>query len=73
MIHTKTIPAAIAGEGRKGEIRHYGTIENPLEATDKYESRKLFLDVHHPFIHSIPLPTLSSADYLVAAGLFCRV
>ena len=73
MFHRKKISVAIAGESRKGEVRHYGTIENSLEAIDKYESRKLFLDVHHPFTHSILLYPPSSADYLVAAGLFCRV
>jgi hypothetical protein len=27
-VHSKTISVAIADEGRKGEVRHYGTIEN---------------------------------------------
>ena len=33
--HSKTISVAIADEGRKGEVRHYGTIENTFEAIDK--------------------------------------
>jgi len=34
-VHSKTISVAIADEGRKGEVRHYGTIENTTEAIDK--------------------------------------
>ena len=34
-VHSKTISVAIADEGRKGEIRHYGTIENTTEAIEK--------------------------------------
>ena len=34
-VHSKTISVAIADEGRKGEVRHYGTIENTAEAIDK--------------------------------------
>ena len=30
-VHSKTISVAIADEGRKGEVRHYGTIENTAE------------------------------------------
>ena len=31
-VQSKTISVAIADEGRKGEVRHYGTIENTTEA-----------------------------------------
>jgi transposase len=34
-VHSKTISVAIADEGRKGEVRHYGTIENTTEAIEK--------------------------------------
>ncbi len=34
-VHSKTISVVIADEGRKGEVRHYGTIENTFEAIDK--------------------------------------
>ena len=34
-VHSKTISVAIADEGRKGEVRHYGTIENTVEAIEK--------------------------------------
>ena len=34
-VHSKTISVAIADEGRQGEVRHYGTIENTFEAIDK--------------------------------------
>ena len=34
-VHSKTISVAIADEGREGEVRHYGTIENTTEAIDK--------------------------------------
>jgi len=34
-VHSKTISVAIADEGRKGEVRHYGTIDNTFEAIDK--------------------------------------
>jgi len=34
-VHSKTISVAIADEGRKGEVRHYETIDNTIEAIDK--------------------------------------
>ena len=34
-VHSKTISVAIADEGSKGEVRHYGTIENTIEAIEK--------------------------------------
>ena len=34
-VHSKTISVAIADEGRKGEVRHYGTIDNTFEAIEK--------------------------------------
>jgi len=34
-VHSKTISVAIADEGRKGEVRHYGTIENTTEGIEK--------------------------------------
>jgi len=34
-VHSKTISVAIADEGRKGEARHYGTIDNTTEAIEK--------------------------------------
>jgi len=35
-VHSKTISVAIADGGRKGEVRHYGTIDNTFEAIDKF-------------------------------------
>jgi len=34
-VHSKTISVAIADEGREGEVRHYGTIENTTEGIEK--------------------------------------
>ena len=34
-VYSKTVSIAIADEGRKGEIRHYGTIDNTTEAIEK--------------------------------------
>jgi transposase len=34
-VHSKTIFVAIADEGRKGGVRHYGTTDNTTEAIEK--------------------------------------
>ena len=34
-VHSKTISVAIADEGREGEVRHYGTIDNTTETIEK--------------------------------------
>jgi hypothetical protein len=61
-VHSKTISVAIADEGRKGEVRHYGTIENTFEAIDKV-------------IKSLTEPELNSGLFTrqVPAVLICIV
>ena len=34
-VHSKTISVAIVDDGREGEVRHYGTIDNTFEAIEK--------------------------------------
>jgi hypothetical protein len=50
-VHSKTISVAIADEGRKGEVRHYGTIENSFEAIDKVIKSLAATDAELKFIY----------------------
>ena len=50
-VHSKTISVAIADEGRKGEVRHYGTIENIFEAIDKVIKKLTATGVELRFIY----------------------
>ena len=50
-VHSKTISVAIADEGRKGEVRHYGTIENTFEAKDRVIKSLAATDVELKFIY----------------------
>ena len=50
-VHSKTISVAIADEGRKGEVRHYGTIENTFDAIDKIIKSLTVTGVELKFIY----------------------
>ena len=50
-IHSKAISVAIADEGREGEVRHYGTIENTFEVIDKVIKKLTATSVELKFIY----------------------
>ena len=50
-VHSKTISVAIADEGRKGEVRHYGTIKNTTEAIEKVIKSLTASDAELRFIY----------------------
>ena len=57
-VHSKTISVAIADEGRTGEVRHYGTIENTTEAIEKIIGSLASTGIAHRFIYEAALVVL---------------
>jgi len=72
-VHSKTISVAIADEGRKGEVRHYGTIENTTEAIDKV-IKSLTADGNElRFIYEAGPSGFALYRYLAGNGFKCIV
>ena len=66
-VHSKTISVAIADEGRKGEVRHYGTIENTTEAIDKVIKKITATGVELKFIYEAGPCGFALYRYLLAS------
>ena len=72
-VHSKTISVAIADEGRKGEIRHYGTIDNTTEAIEKVIKSLASTGVELRFIYEAGPCGFSLYRYLTGNGFKCVV
>ena len=72
-VHSKTISVAIADEGRKGEVRHYGTIENTFEAIDKVIKSLTATGVELRFIYEAGPCGFALYRYLTGNGFTCIV
>ena len=72
-VHSKTISVAIADEGRKGEVRHYGTIENTAEAIDKAIKSLATTGVELRFIYEAGPCGFALYRYLSGNGFTCIV
>ena len=72
-VHSKTISVAIADEGRKGEVRHYGTIENTFEAIDKVIKSLTETGVELRFIYEAGPCGFALYRYLTGNGFTCIV
>jgi transposase len=72
-VHSKTISVAIADEGRKGEVRHYGTIENTTEAIDKVIKSLTTAEVELRFIYEAGPCGFALYRYLNGNGFKCIV
>jgi transposase len=72
-VHSKTISVAIADEGRKGEVRHYGTIENTTEAIDKVIKSLTATCVELRFIYEAGPCGFTLYRYLTGNGFTCIV
>lgn len=72
-VHKKTISVAIADEGRKGEVRHYGTIENTSEAIDKVVSKLMVPGIDLRFIYEAGPCGFALYRHLTGNGLHCTV
>ena len=66
-VHSKTISVAIADEGREGEVRHYGTIENTFEAIDKVIKKLTATGVELKFIYEAGPCGFALYRYLLAS------
>jgi len=72
-VHSKTISVAIADEGRKGEIRHYGMIDNTFEAIDKVIKSITATGNELRFIYEVGLCGFALHRYLTGNGFKCIV
>ena len=72
-VHSKTISVAIADEGRKGEVRHYGTIENTFEAIDKVIKSLTATGIELRFIYEAGPCGFTLYRYLSGNGFTCIV
>src|SRR6056300_484689 len=72
-VHSKTISVAIADDGRKGEVRHYGTIENTFEAIDKVIKSLATTGVELRFIYEAGPCGFALYRYLSGNGFTCIV
>jgi len=70
-VHSKTISVAIADEGRKGEVSHYGTIENSFDAIDKTIKSLTVTGVERKFIYEAGLCGFALYRYLTGNGFKC--
>ena len=72
-VHSKSISVAIADEGRKGEVRHYGTIANTTEAIDKVIKSLTATGVGLRFIYEAGPCGFALYRYLTGNGFTCIV
>jgi len=72
-VHSKTISVAIADEGLKGEVRHYGTIENTFEAIDKVIKSLTATGIELRFIYEAGPCGFALYRYLSGNGFTCIV
>ena len=72
-VHSKTISVAIADEGRKGEVRHYGTIENTFEAIDKVIKKLTVTGAELKFIYEAGPCGFALYRYLTGNGFTCII
>ena len=72
-VHSKTISVAIADEGRKGEVRHYGTIKNTFDAIDKIIKSLTATGVELKFIYEAGPCGFALYRHLTGNGFKCVV
>jgi len=72
-VHSKTISVAIADEGRKGEVRHYGTIENTTESIEKVIKSLTSTGAELRFIYEAGPCGFALYRYLTGNGFKCIV
>ena len=72
-VHSKTISVAIADEGRKGEVRHYGTIDNTTEAIEKVIKTLTSTGAELRFVYEAGPCGFALYRYLAGNGFPCIV
>ena len=72
-VHSKTISVAIADEGRKGEVRHYGIIDNTTEAIEKVIKSLTATGAELKFIYEAGPCGFALYRYLTGNGFKCIV
>jgi transposase len=72
-VHSKTISVAIADEGRKGEVRHYGTIENTTGAIEKLIKSLTSTSIELRFICEAGPCGFALYRYLTGNGFKCII
>jgi transposase len=72
-VHKNTITVVIASEGRKGEVRFYGTIENTTETVGKVVSNLMAPGMELRFIYEAGPCGFALYRYLAGNGFHCIV
>jgi transposase len=72
-VHSKTISVAIADEGRKGEVRYFGTIDNTTEAIEKVIKSLTATGAELRFIYEAGPCGFALYRYLTGNGFKCIV
>lgn len=72
-VHKKTIDIAIADEGREGEVRHYGTINNDTDALNKVLRKLLSTACTLRIVYEAGPCGYTLYRYLKANSLDCTV
>jgi transposase len=72
-VHKKSIDIAIADEGRKGRVRHYGKIDNTLSALDKVVRKLVSKGNRLHFVYEAGPCGYQIYRHLTAQGFDCEV
>jgi transposase len=72
-VHKETISIAIAEEGRKGEVRSYGTIRNDFESLDKFVTKQVSLRGNLKFVYEAGPTGYGIHRHLAGNGFDCIV
>jgi transposase len=72
-VHKNSIDIAIAEQGRKGQVRHYGKIDSTLTAVDKLVRKLVSRGSHLHFVYEAGPCGYQIYRHLCAQGLDCEV
>lgn len=72
-VHKETVVIAIADSGRDGEIRHYGTIANPVNALDKFIRKQISQGAELGCVYEAGPTGYGLYHYLQSNGIDCII
>lgn len=72
-VHKDTIAISIADDGRQGDIRHYGTIPNSINALDKFLRKQISQGANLRCIYEAGPTGFGLYHYLISNGVDCIV
>lgn len=72
-VHKETIVIGIAEDGREGEVRHYGTIANTIDAVDKFIRKQISRGAELHCVYEAGPTGYGLFHYLQSNGIDCIV